>query len=205
MKLSNTDNLLNYITRINEVLKPKIDTSLPSVIDLFAGCGGLSLGFEAQGFLSKGWEVNQDACQSYNENLKGNCLEINLNLKTVFPDCQILIGGPPCQPFSVGGKQKGLTDKRNGFPIVMNAIQQSNPDLILIENVRGLFYKNKWYLDEVISQIRQLDYLVEVQLLNAVNYETPQNRERVFIVGHRGHFTFPSPYPKRLTRISGRN
>jgi DNA (cytosine-5)-methyltransferase 1 len=189
----------DYITRINELLKPKIDKSLPSVIDLFAGCGGLSLGFEAQGFLTQGWEVNQDAYQSYNQNLISNCLEDHLSLETQFSPCEILVGGPPCQPFSVGGKQKGLKDKRDGFPIFIKAIKESQPDLILIENVRGLFYKNRWYLEEVISIIRQLDYLVEVQLLNAVHYETPQNRERVFIVGHRGKFSFPDQLTSKIT------
>lgn len=183
--------VINYIAQIDTVLKPKIDTSLPIAIDLFAGCGGLSLGFEAHGFLTQGWEKNKDACISYNHNLMGNCLEINLCLKTNFASCKILIGGPPCQPFSVSGKQKGLEDKRDGFPIFISAIEQCKPDLILIENVRGLLYRNKNYLDKFISIIRQFDYLVEVKLLNAVNYETPQNRERVFIVGHRGKFSFP--------------
>jgi DNA (cytosine-5)-methyltransferase 1 len=129
----------------------------------------------------------------------GNCSEINLSLDTRLPTCKILIGGPPCQPFSVGGKQKGLKDKRNGFPIFIAAIEKCKPDLILIENVRGLFYQNKWYLEELISIIRLLDYVVDVQLLNAVNYETPQNRERVFIVGHRGKFSFPSQLSYKIT------
>ncbi len=195
----NSKNTLTYMTRINELLKPKINSSLPQVIDLFAGCGGLSLGFEAQGFLTHGWEINHDACASYSHNLIGNCSEINLSVETKLPSCKILIGGPPCQPFSVGGKQNGLKDKRDGFPIFIAAIEKCKPDLILIENVRGLFYRNKWYLEEVISMIRHLDYLVEIQILNAVNYETPQNRERVFIVGHRGKFNFPTKLSKTIT------
>jgi DNA (cytosine-5)-methyltransferase 1 len=181
----------DYIKKINNLLKPKIDNRLPTVTDLFAGCGGLSLGFEAHGFLSKGWEKNKDACSSYNQNLIGDCSEVNLCLETQLPKCQILIGGPPCQPFSVNGKQKGMKDERDGFPIFISLIEKNLPDLILIENVRGLMYRNKKYLDDFISIVRGFDYLVEVELLNAVNYETPQNRERVFIVGHRGQFSFP--------------
>ncbi len=195
----NSKNALTYMTRINQLLQPKINSSLPKVIDLFAGCGGLSLGFEAQGFLTYGWEINHDACGSYSENLIGNISEIKLSLETKLPSCKILIGGPPCQPFSVGGKQKGLKDKRDGFPIFIAAIEKCKPDLIVIENVRGLFYRNKWYLEEVVALIRNLDYLVEISMLNAVNYETPQNRERVFIVGHRGKFAFPPTLSKKVT------
>lgn len=189
----------NYITKINEILKPKINSSLPEIMDLFAGCGGLSLGFEAQGFLTHGAESNQDASTSYSENLRGNCAKTNLSIDTEFSQCKILIGGPPCQPFSVGGKQQGLKDKRDGFPIFITAIEKCQPDLILIENVRGLYYRNKWYLEEVMAKIRDLDYLVEVKLLNAVHYETPQNRERVFIVGHRGKFSFPAQLSSQIT------
>ncbi|WP_239005399.1 DNA cytosine methyltransferase [Gloeothece citriformis] len=188
-----------YTYKINELLKPKIRPELPLVVDLFAGCGGLSLGFEAQGFLTIGFDMNHDACQSYCHNLEGNCLEIILTPETLLPDCRVIIGSPPCQPFSVSGKQKGLADIRDGFPIFLSAVERYKPELWIIENVRGLFYRNKWYLEEIITQFRNLDYLVEVKLLNASWYETPQNRERVFIIGHRGKFTFPCRLSNSIT------
>lgn len=189
----------SYTSQINELLKPKINENLPQVIDLFGGCGGLSLGFEAQGFLTIGYEVNQDGCLSYSGNLQGNCFNIKLTQETILPHSNIIIGGPPCQPFSVSGKQLGLDDSRDGFPVFLAAIERSQPDLFLIENVRGLFYRNKAYLEEILSKLRLLDYLVEVELLNAVWYDTPQNRERVFIVGHRGKFSFPKKSAKKIT------
>ncbi len=189
----------SYLERINHLLKPKLNQALPKVVDLFAGCGGLSLGFEAQGFLTTGFEVNQNACQTYADNLNGECLQVNLTTETELPEFKLLIGGPPCQPFSVGGKQKGLIDSRDGFPIFISAVERYQPDLWLIENVRGLFYRNKKYLEETLTTLRNLDYLVEVELLNAVWYQTPQNRQRVFIVGHRGNFSFPNRYPQEIT------
>jgi DNA (cytosine-5)-methyltransferase 1 len=189
----------SYTEKINIQLKPKINIDLPLVVDLFAGCGGMSLGFESQGFPTVGFEVNRDACDSYSNNLIGECHEIELTIETTLPHCGLLIGGPPCQPFSVGGNQHGLADARDGFPIFIAAVEQCQPELFIIENVRGLFYRNKWYLEEVMNALRRLGYLVDVQLLNASNYDVPQNRERVFLVGHRGKFEFPQTLQKKVT------
>ena len=186
----------SYTHWINDLLQPKINPKLPVVIDLFAGCGGLSLGFEAQGFPTIGFENNSDAASTYSLNLQGDCHCLTLKETTPLPQAQILIGGPPCQPFSVGGKQKGLGDSRDGFPIFTKAVEVHQPDIFLIENVRGLLYKSKSYLEKVVKCLQSLDYLVEFTLLNAVNYGTPQKRERVFIVGHRGKFRFP-PQPSQ--------
>ena len=67
----------------------------------------------------------------------------------------------PCQPFSVGGKQLGLKDSRDGFPIFLSAIKQLN-QVLLFENVRGMLYKNKWYLKEVIEELEKLGYYVSL-------------------------------------------
>jgi DNA (cytosine-5)-methyltransferase 1 len=189
----------SYTEQINIQLKPKINTDLPLVVDLFAGCGGMSLGFEAQGSPTVGFEVNRDACDSYTNNLIGECHAIDLTMETTLPHCALLIGGPPCQPFSVGGNQQGLADARDGFPIFIAAVDRGQPELFIIENVRGLFYRNKWYLEEVMNALRRLSYLVDVQLLNASNYGVPQNRERVFLVGHRGKFEFPQASHEKMT------
>jgi DNA (cytosine-5)-methyltransferase 1 len=189
----------SYIHWINDLLQPKIKPKLPVVVDLFAGCGGLSLGFEAQGFPTIGFENNTDAASTYSSNLQGECHCLTLTETTQLPSFKILIGGPPCQPFSVGGKQKGLGDKRDGFPIFTKAVECHQPDIFLIENVRGLLYKSKPYLEEIVKRLQSLNYLVEFKLLNAVNYGTPQRRERVFIIGHRGKFSFPAQRSKQIT------
>ncbi|MEL7244304.1 MAG: DNA cytosine methyltransferase [Cyanobacteria bacterium J06573_2] len=189
---------MSYIEKINQVLKPAINQS-PSVIDLFAGCGGLSLGFEAQSFITHGFEMDRDSCDTYNQNLKGECTQVVLTNETDLPLCDVLIGGVPCQPFSVGGKQKGLQDSRDGFPIFINAVKKLNPKIWLFENVRGLLYRNKWYFDEIIQALQNLGYIVEYKLLNAVNFGVPQNRERLIVVGHQGKFKFPYLLERRIT------
>ena len=189
---------MSYVDKINHVLKPAASRS-PLVVDLFAGCGGLSLGFEAQGFETHGFEMDTDSCATYRKNLKGNCTQIVLTPETVLPAAPVVIGGPPCQPFSVGGNQKGLKDARDGFPIFISAVERLRPEIWLFENVRGLLYRNKWYLDEITQALQSLGYVVEIKLLNAVDFGVPQNRERVIVVGHKGNFSFPKLLERKIS------
>jgi len=189
---------LPYAAFLNCALKPASLRS-PLVLDLFAGCGGLSLGFEAQGFETIGFEQDGNGCATYEKNLAGVCVRTTLTTETPLPLASVVIGGPPCQPFSVVGKQAGIADVRDGFPIFISAINRLRPDIWLFENVRGLFYRNKGYLEIILNELRSLNYVVEVRLLNAVDYGVPQNRERVVVVGHRGQFRFPEPLPRDLS------
>lgn len=185
----------DYLTR---VLKPRQDLGI-TALDLFAGCGGLALGFEAVGFSTIGFEMDGDAAKTYRQNLAGDCHEIFLTPATELPEAQVVIGGPPCQPFSVGGKQAGSRDKRDGFPAFIAAIEQVRPEALVFENVRGLMYRNKTYLHEVVGKLRELGYEVDVQLANAKHYGVPQNRERVIVVGHQGGFRFPPAVKRERT------
>lgn len=189
---------MNYINNINNTLKPRI-TEKEIVLDLFAGCGGLSLGFEAAGYKTIGFEMDAAAAETYRKNLKGDCHAIKLDLSFDFPQAEIIIGGPPCQPFSVGGLQKGIEDSRDGFPIFIDAVRKLQPKVFMFENVRGLLYSNKWYFEIVIKELQKLGYIIDYKLLNAVNYGVPQNRERLFVFGHRAKFNFPKPNPKKVT------
>lgn len=170
-----------------------------TALDLFAGCGGLALGFEAAGFETIGYEMDGDGCATYRRNLRGTCHEIFLTPETVYPAADIVIGGPPCQPFSVGGHQHGLKDSRDGFPAFIAAVSQVKPKLFMFENVRGLLYRNKWYLDEVVEKLESFGYVVDCYLANAVDYLVPQNRERVVVVGHTGGFSFPRGGTKKIS------
>ncbi len=190
---------INYVEQINELLVPRVDDKIYTALDLFAGCGGLGLGFEACGFKTIGFEVNEDCCKTYSKNLKGQCITAHLTKDTVFPKADIIIGGPPCQPFSVGGKQKGLKDSRDGFPAFISAVEQIQPDIWMFENVRGLLYRNKWYFEEIKECLEGLGYIVKSDLLNAKKYGVPQNRERVIVVGHKGKFSFPPVETREVT------
>ena len=191
---------MEYWEEINKKLKPWIDTDLnKTVVDLFAGCGGLSLGFEANGFKTIGYEMDEQATNTYNKNLIGECFNEKLTTETKYPKADIVIGGPPCQPFSVGGKQLGLKDSRDGFPIFLSAIRQLDPEVLLFENVRGMLYKNKWYLKEVIEELESLGYYINYALLNAVNYEVPQNRERVIVIGSKQKINLPRNINRKVT------
>jgi DNA (cytosine-5)-methyltransferase 1 len=70
-------------------------------------------------------------------------------------------------------------------------VERLRPEIWLFENVRGLLYRNKWYLDEVTQALQALGYVIEIKLLNAVNFGVPQNRERLIVVGHKGKLSFP--------------
>ncbi|HMK05103.1 MAG TPA: DNA cytosine methyltransferase [Ferruginibacter sp.] len=187
-----------YINLINRILKPKI-TEKAVVLDLFAGCGGLSLGFETAGFKTIGFEMNPDASNTYSKNLVGKCFTERLDLDFKYPKADIIIGGPPCQPFSVGGNQKGIEDVRNGFPIFIDAVRKVKPKVFMFENVRGLLYSNKWYFEIILEELKDLGYQIEFKLLNAVHFGVPQNRERLVVVGHNSKFSFPEPNSKKVT------
>ncbi len=189
---------MSYVESVNYTLKNAFSRT-PLVVDLFAGCGGLSVGFEAQGFETHGFEMDADSCATYRKNLRGNCTQMVLTPDTELPATKVLIGGPPCQPFSVGGNQEGLQDSRDGFPIFISAVKRLCPEIWLFENVRGLLYKNKWYLDEIVQALQDLGYIVEWKLLNAVDFGVPQNRQRLIVVGHKGNFRFPRVLERKIS------
>jgi DNA (cytosine-5)-methyltransferase 1 len=189
---------MTYADRLNNDLRP-VPGGSPLVLDLFAGAGGLSLGFEAAGFDVHGYEMNSDCCDTYRMNLLGPCHMVELRPDTEFPKADVVIGGPPCQPFSVAGLQAGEDDSRNGFPAFVSAVKQAQPRLFIAENVRGVFYRNREYVDTVCDELRSLGYTVDVQVINAVKYGVPQKRERVIIVGHDGTWRWPTPESVTVT------
>ena len=187
-----------YSDEINNILHSNI-TEPTKVIDLFAGCGGLSLGFEAAGYETIGYEFEENAVNTYNKNLSGKCHLQRLEVGFDYPEADIVIGGPPCQPFSVFGNQRGMEDARDGFPIFIDAVRQIQPKVFLFENVRNLAFSHKWYFDLIRNELGKLGYFIDFKCLNAVNYGVPQNRERMIVVGHKSSFKFPKIHQKKVT------
>lgn len=182
---------MSFQQRINACLIPS--KSGPEVLDLFAGAGGLSLGFEAAGCRTVGYEASPEAALSYRTNL-GACRQEFLTEETVYPHAEFIIGGPPCQPFSVRGANKGELDERNGFPAYLHALRQVRPRAFLIENVKGLASRNRTYLDRLVRALKRLGYNVTWEVVSALWYGVPQKRERLVIVGMRSkQFLFPAP------------
>lgn len=173
------------------------------VVSFFAGCGGLDLGFEQAGFRVVWANESEPHCrETYLHNhpdtefVLGDICKIDPN---AIPDCDGFIGGPPCQSWSVAGKQKGLEDERGQlFFKYIDMIEAKQPKFFVIENVKGLLdsvFKNVFIM--FLDRLDKAGYDVKWKLLDAVNYRIPQNRERVFIVGFRKNlhidYTFPEP------------
>ena len=192
---SRSKEYLNLLRRELKIAAPGVEA--PLVLDLFGGCGGLALGFEAAGFRTIGFEMLEDACVTYRQNLHGVCHQVVLTEAYDFGEqADVIIGGPPCQPFSVIGHQKGSSDSRDGFPSLLSAVRRHKPKMVAIENVRGMLYQNKTYFGQIVKTLEGMGYNVEWKLLNAVWYGVPQNRERLFTVAHRGEWSFPEPFTR---------
>lgn len=184
----------SWLSWLHDVLpKPEVPPDAPVLFDLFAGCGGLALGFEAKGFRTYGFEMKPQAVATYNANLDGKCEETLLSIGLPEGEADIVIGGPPCQPFSQIGYQRGKRDLRDGFPIFLDAVNRIRPKIAIVENVRGLLFRNKDYLRQVMRELERFGYSVDAKLVKAFEYGVPQKRERVVIVASKVGWEWPHP------------
>jgi DNA (cytosine-5)-methyltransferase 1 len=168
-------------------------------IDLFAGAGGLSLGLKNAGWeVVAAMEVDKYAVATHHANFPGT-KSMRCDVRDVdwskFRGIDLMAGGPPCQPFSVSGKQLGHADRRDMVPEFIRIVSQVRPAAFIMENVKGLaLAKFKEYLDSAINALKALCYNVNHTVLNAADHGVPQFRERLFIVGSlEGEFVFPEP------------
>jgi len=157
-------------------------------ISLFGGIGGFDLALIRNGWKCEGYyEIDKYATSVYNKNFgtKYKPTDITtVNAKDI-PDHDLLVGGFPCQSFSIAGKRKGFMDTRGTlFFDIARIVKEKRPKNILLENVKGLLNHDKGNTFKTILQtFDELGYNVEWQVCNSKNY-VPQNRERVFIIGH---------------------
>lgn len=173
-------------------------------IDLFCGCGGLSLGFEKAGInVLVGIDAWQDAITTFNYNhkkSKGICADLStlepseiekeLNGKSV----DLIIGGPPCQGFSVAGKRI-VDDVRNKlYKNFVRFVEYYKPKAFMMENVPNILSIGGGIVrDSIVKDFSDLGYKVVYQVLTASNYGTPQNRKRAVFVGFKNGFEFKFP------------
>jgi DNA (cytosine-5)-methyltransferase 1 len=209
-------------------------------VELFAGAGGLAMGASLAGFRHQAViEWDRDACQTLRENRQRGVkpvaewpevLEADVTRFDFTPygeNVDLLSGGVPCQPWSLGGKHNGHRDDRNLFPDAVRAARELKPKVILIENVKGLqrraftnyfeYIKYQIRYPEVVQKPKEtwldhltrlerhhtrgkmkgLTYTVVARLLNAADFGVPQRRERVFIVAFRSDLDIEWSFPER--------
>lgn len=202
-----------------------------SCLELFTGAGGLAKGIELSGTQHKAFvEWNKNACKTLSYNYDDSIVhntDIRLFDFSQFGYVDVVSGGPPCQPFSLGGKHKGNIDERDMFPYACKAISVCAPKVFIFENVKGILRKSfgsyfeyiilrltypKVYLrtSEIWTEhLRRLErthtsgkyegvkYNVVFRLIDAADYGVPQRRERVFIVGVREDLSIEWAFPRK--------
>lgn len=187
----------------SEYINRSIKESLPfSVVSLFAGAGGLDTGLEMAGFNTI-WanEIDKDACETYMANYPETYVERGdvRNVKS-FPKADVVVGGYPCQGFSLAGNRL-ITDERNFlYREFVRALRSSNPKFFIAENVKGMVTMGGGRIIEaMVEDFRNQGYEVTYHLVNAKDYGVPQDRERVFIIGVRHDisrdFKYILPHP----------
>jgi DNA (cytosine-5)-methyltransferase 1 len=205
-----------------------------NAVELFAGAGGLALGTSLAGFKHCAViERDRNSCNTIRENNQRGIIDWPLHQVDVrefdfkpYEGAELLAGGPPCQPFSIGGKHKGHRDHRNLFPEAVRAVREVRPKVVMLENVKGLMRPSfARFFEYVILQIsyptltmrydetwtdhlsrlerrhtrgrgRGLSYNVVFRRINAADYGVPQKRERVFLVACRDDLGIKWAYPE---------
>jgi len=206
-------------------------------IELFSGTGGLALGLQMSGFEHEAlYEWDKNSCDNLKYNIAKGYTAIKdwsvhqTDVRTVCYDgytgkLDLVAGGPPCQPFSLGGKHQAYNDKRDMFPEAVRAVRETRPQVFIFENVKGLLRKSfSSYFNYILLQLQHpevvkkenmtweehlvmleryhtsghdvgLSYNVVFRLLNAADYGVPQVRQRVIIVGFRDDYNASWSFP----------
>lgn len=181
----------------------------PTVVSLFCGAGGIDYGLRQAGYQTLfAIDVDRNSTETFRKIFPGSDV-VNADLREYleskpnpFPRCDVVTGGYPCQPFSMGGVRSPQTDSRSGlFLAFAGAINRIKPNIFIAENVSGLANLDGgyWFKKQINVFRNELSvrYRVTYALLNAADYGVPQLRKRVFIIGIRAglreEFSFPNP------------
>lgn len=206
-------------------------------VELFAGAGGLAIGMANAGFRHAAViEWDHDSCETFRENQRHHAHSVegwplrecdirSFDFSGLGGEVMVVSGGPPCQPFSLGGKHRGHLDERDMFPEAVRAVRELRPRAFILENVKGLMRETfANYFEHIYLQLShpdltrrkserwqdhrarlerhhtsrrtRPDYNVVYRLLNAADHGVPQRRERVFIVGFRSDLGIEWSFPE---------
>ena len=174
------------------------------VVSLFAGCGGLDLGFEKAGF-DVVWANEYDSTIYSTYRLNHTKTQLcTLDIRDIkandIPDCDGIIGGPPCQSWSLGGKSLGIEDDRGKLVYdYIRIVQDKKPKFFIMENVPGMVTpRHINAFNEFLNLFRNAGYTVKYELMNAADFQIPQDRQRVIIVGTRNDLNIEYLFPTKL-------
>lgn len=182
----------------------------PVVTSFFAGVGGIDLAFKQAGF-DVAWanEIDPHASETYRLNFSSPLIteDIRNISPSDVPFTDVMVGGFPCQAFSIAGKREGFNDPRGGlFFEFLRIIKAKRPKVVFLENVKNLLTHNKGEtLKTILSELESVGYTVKYKVMNACDYgDVPQNRDRIYLVCFRDRkqaeaFTFPEKIPLKRT------
>lgn len=172
------------------------------VVSLFSGSGGMDLGFKLEGFdLAWANDVNHWACETFKKNFGNHVVEGSIVdiANHEIPDCEIVLGGFPCQDFSMIWKRMGLkTERGNLYRQFVRIVVAKQPKIFIAENVKGIMSANKGKaVEQIKKDFTEAGYSVKIHQINFADYGAPQLRERVLIIGVRNDlgkdFEMPAP------------
>ncbi|CYV03293.1 DNA cytosine methyltransferase [Streptococcus suis] len=181
----------------------------PRVISLFSGAGGMDLGFEKAGFeIAYANDIMPEAVNTYNKNFSHQSVLADITTvksEELPDDIDIVIGGFPCQGFSIANKNRNTEDKRNFLYLEMlRIIKDKKPKFFLAENVKGILSLGKGkVIQMIIKDFESIGYKVDYKLVNAAEYGVPQARERVLIMGNR--IGAENKFPETTHSLTGEN
>ena len=192
---------------------PKVSMSNFKLVSLFSGCGGMDLGFKKAGFdIIWANDFNHFACQTYAKNFGDHVHEGDICdfSSSSIPDSDAIIGGFPCQDFSMIWKRGGIgTERGNLYREFVRIVTEKQPKLFIAENVKGILTANDGKaVKQIIEDFSAAGYTVNLHKVNFANYGAPQLRERVLIVGtHKSIskiFEMPAPTHTQETYVSSK-
>lgn len=201
------------------IRKKKDSTRIPTdfkILDLFCGAGGLSWGMHKNPFFRTvvALDFDEKATITFKKNMPETevivgditdaAVKENIVRLSKEKGVNMIVGGPPCQGYSMKGKKLGLADPRNFlFREYLDLVSKILPDVFVIENVKGLLLSaNGWFKDEIVQAIEALGYAVKFAILNAADFGVPQSRERaIFICSKHGAIALPKPTVTKRTTV----
>ena len=161
----------------------------PTAVTLFSGLGSSSKALRDLGYDVLAHDFLPEAVASLNANgfdaIGGDIREVDFT-HPIYSDTEVVVGGPPCQPFSQGGRNAGENDVRDMIPDFIRCVAQTLPKFFVLENVRGLAGpRHRDYLNRRVAEFEALGYVVEFKVLDAADHGVGQSRKRLFVLGIR--------------------